>query len=158
MNDPAVQMLLDRAAVIDTVNRYATAIDTRDWALLRSCFTEDLEADFTSFGVREVAHGADGWVEAVRATIDGLDASQHVITNHVVDVDGDTATCVAYIQAEHFLANDRGDNFYTIGGYYTEDLVRTGDGWKIRKYAITVTWHRGNRDVLRQAARRLRSA
>lgn len=154
MTDPSVQYLLDRAAITDVVNRYGIAIDRRDWALLRGCFADDIEADFRGFGAREVVTGADQWVEAVRATIDGLESSQHTITNHMIEIDGDRATCTAYIRALHHLPNPRGDSLYTIGGYYTEALVRTADGWKIAKYSLTVTWQTGNRDVLRQAARR----
>jgi hypothetical protein len=41
-------------------------------------------------------------------------------------------------------------------------MVRTdrdavNGGWRMRRYALNVTWHRGNRDVLRQAQRRLRN-
>lgn len=155
MDDGGLQTLLDRARISDVVHRYATAIDLRDWALLETCFTAEMEADFRTFGVREVFQGpAQEWVRRVRSTIDGCDATQHLSANHVHSIEGDRATCVAYLRAEHFLINDRDDDSYTVGGYYTNELVREGEDWKIRKYTLTVTWSRGNRHILAIATRR----
>ena len=155
MTDANVQLLLDRADISQVLYNYATAIDTRDWDLLAGCFTEDLEADFRSFGGREVVKGRDTWVAAIKSTIEGFDATQHLTANHVHKIDGDTGTLVAYLQAVHRLDTARSDPEYTIGGYYTCDMVRTPDGWRMRRYSLSVSWHRGNRDILRQAQRRL---
>lgn len=150
--DPLAE-LQDRIAISDVLHRYAAAIDGKDWELMRSCFTDDLEADFRSFGGLEVVRGADAWVETIRSTIQGMDATQHLTGNHSHRIDGDQAQLTAYIQAVHILANDRGDSEYTIGGSYDCDLVRTAEGWKIRRYVLTVLWHRGNRNILRLATR-----
>ncbi len=156
MNEQMLQQLADRAAISDLVNRYATAIDLRDWALLRTCFGDPLEADFTSFGTREVFRGsADDWVAAVRSTIEGLDATQHLTANHVHEISGDSAVCTAYIRARHVFDAADGENQYTIGGYYTWQLKRQDGEWRADKYAITVTWKSGNRHILKQAARRI---
>jgi hypothetical protein len=152
--DDMTRLLLDRAEISGVMHRYCTAVDTRDWALLASCFTPELEADFRSFGGREVVRGRDAWVEAVRATVGGLDATQHLTANHVHEIDGDTAHFTAYLQAVHVLANDQGDPEYTVGGYYDCDMVRGPDGWRIARYSLNVTWHRGNRHILRLGTRR----
>ncbi len=153
MSADPLRELQDRIAVSDVLHRYAAAVDGKDWELLRSCFTDDLEADFRSFGGGEVVRGADAWVAAIRSTIQGMDATQHLTGNHVQRIDGDQAQLTAYIQAVHILANDSGDREYTIGGSYDCDLVRTAEGWKIRRYVLTVLWHRGNRNILRIAGR-----
>jgi hypothetical protein len=156
VNDQILQQLADRAAISDVVHRYATAIDLRDWALLRTCFSDPVEADFTSFGTREVFRGsADDWVAAVRSTIQGLDATQHLTANHVHEISGDSAVCTAYIRARHVFDEADGENSYTIGGYYTWELARQDDGWRASKYAINVTWKSGNRHILKQATRKL---
>ena len=162
MTDATIQLLLDRADISAVLHSYATAIDTRNWALLAACFTEDLEADFRDFGGREVIKGRDTWLEIIEGTIAGLDATQHLTANHVHKIDGDEAVLTAYVQALHRLDTARSDPEYTVGGYYTCDMVRGkgGDmgGWRIRAYTLNVTWHRGNRDILRQAQRRLRAS
>jgi hypothetical protein len=157
MRDAALQALLDREAVGNVLHRYAKAIDSKDWALLETVFTEDVEADFRSFGGREVQKGRDTWVAAVKSTIAGLDATQHMTGNHVARVDGDRATLNAYIIAAHWLHDARGDGEYTVGGDYDIELRREADGWRICRYTLNVAWHRGNRDILRQATRKLQS-
>ena len=43
---------MDEVAQISAVLvRYATAIDSRDWELFRSCFTEDCRFDYGVIGI-----------------------------------------------------------------------------------------------------------
>jgi hypothetical protein len=49
-----------------------------------------------------------------------------------------------YMQAEHFL----GDDFYTVGGYYEDDLIRTAGGWKLTGVKLNVLWERGDKRVM----------
>ena len=55
----------------------------------------------------------------VSELMNGLDATQHVMTNPIVDVCGDVASCRMYMKAEHFLQNAQAAH-YTIGGYYLD--------------------------------------
>lgn len=146
------QLMMDERAISRTVIQYATGIDMRDWTLYRACFTDPVEIDFSSWsGQPSRAMPVDEWVEGVRGTLNGFAATQHISTNHVIRVNGDQATCVSYMQAQHYLPNNQGDNAYTLGGYYTNTLVRSGDGWKIRKCQLTVTWSTGNRHIFELA-------
>lgn len=153
MTEQAIRLLLDKIEVSEVLHRYCLAIDTRDWDLLATCFTDDCEADFRSFGSHEIVHGRDTWIAAVRETIHGLDATHHATTNHMSEIDGDDAKLTAYIQAMHWLQNDLGDPEYTVGGYYTCALTRLEEGWRIASYSLTVTWQRGNRHILRLGRR-----
>lgn len=152
--DPQLQLLTDRAAISDVLHRYATGLDTRDWTLYRSIFTDEVEMDFSSIGMAAGRVKADDWVERARVLFAGFDATQHLSANHVHDIRGDEATCTSYMRAEHFVLTSEGENYYTMGGYYINRLVRTSYGWKLAAVTLTVTWNRGNRHVLRLAARR----
>lgn len=89
MDDAKLQLLLDRAEISDVQLRYATGLDMRDWTTFRSCFADEIEVDFTSAFGGEPRHvTADRWTEAARRTMSGLRATQHMITNHVITVDG----------------------------------------------------------------------
>ncbi len=150
----ALRSLLDRLELEDVMNRYAASIDLRDWARLRSVFADgEIEADFTSMGVNEVFRGpADRWVDTVRQSISGFDATQHFFANHSVEVDGDRAVDTRYMQARHQVEGAH----YTIGGYYTGHMVRTPGGWRIARYALTVTFADGDRKLMGIAYRRQR--
>ena len=78
-------MTEDEDAIVAVLVRYATAIDTRDWALLRSCFTPDVVADYTDIGSWD---GADPLLDFMVEAHAGLSASQHRMSNFVIEVDG----------------------------------------------------------------------
>ncbi len=120
-----LQLLIDRAEISDVVHRYATGLDTHDWPLLRSIFTDEIDVDMSSIGMRPGRMKADDWVESARVLFAGFDATQHLSANHVHDIRGDEATCTSYMRAEHFVLNNEGENYYTMGGYYVDELVRT---------------------------------
>jgi 3-phenylpropionate/cinnamic acid dioxygenase small subunit len=161
MADPQLQYLLDRAAISDVQLRYATGLDMRDWAAYRSIFTDEIDVDFSSvFGGAARKVSADRWTEAAKKTVGCLKATQHMITNHVITIDGDKALCVAYVQAQHYFPNDRGESTQTMGGYYTNHFVRTPHGWKIRSCKLTLTWNTGNWGIfaLAREAEKLKAA
>jgi hypothetical protein len=68
------------------------------------------------------------------------------------------------MQAEHFIEREPddgladGEDRWTIGGYYVNELVRTDEGWKLSKVTLNVTWQTGNADVSRIALKRGRKA
>jgi hypothetical protein len=147
----------DRTEICETKYRYAYGIDTKDWALYRSIFQDEITMDFSSFsGHPEATMPADTWVSTCRALFDGLDATQHQMSNPWVEIDGDQARCRIYVQAEHFLINDQGDDAYTLGGIYDDRLVRVDGGWQIEAVTLRVLWNRGNRQIMQLALERQR--
>jgi hypothetical protein len=41
----------DHELIGEVLVRYATGIDTKDWSLFRTCFTDDVLADYGDIGV-----------------------------------------------------------------------------------------------------------
>ena len=80
----------DHQRICETVYRYAYGIDTRDWELYRSIFTDEVAIDFTSYrpGRPAATMAADVWVGAVRGQMTGLAATHHAMTNPVLSIDG----------------------------------------------------------------------
>ena len=145
----------DFQAITRKVYEYAYGIDTRDFELYRSIFTDQIAMNFHSYnGQPELSLPADEWVANCRALFLGLDATQHSMSNPLVEVVGDHARCRMYMQAEHFLVTDQGSNDYAIGGYYDDRLLRTEEGWKIEAVTLQVNWHRGNRHIMQLALER----
>jgi hypothetical protein len=135
--------------------RFARGIDLRDWELYRSVFTDDIEIDYSSYRPGNAGpFKADDWVQRGRMLFPGLTASQHFLSNLDITVDGDRGTVISYVRAEHVLPNTAGDAMFTIGGYYTDSVVRVDGQWKICRKQLTVLWNSGNPQVLTMARER----
>lgn len=133
----------DRLEITDVLYRYATALDTRDRDLLREVFVDDALFEIGA-GVGDFK-GVDAIADVVLEFLGGLEASQHIITNPVVGLDGDRATSTCYLHAQHYMPDQRtGGNTLEIGGTYHDELVRTSDGWRIEHRHLEVTWTEGN--------------
>ena len=126
----------DRLAISDVLIRYATALDGRDWELLASCFTDDATLDYDTSGT----YGRDAFVEHCRAGLARMKATQHCVTNHVISTDGDRAHSTSYVIAQHVRDNDV---TFTLGGTYTDDLVRAGTEWRIASRRFVTSWKAG---------------
>jgi hypothetical protein len=150
-----LETLIARAEISDVVHRYATGVDRRDWVLYRSIFADEADFDFTTWSGGEPRRlAADQWVAGVRDALSGFDATHHLSSNHVHTIEGETATCVSYMAARHYLVDAGGRRMQSLGGFYANRLRRTAGGWKIEACKLTVTWEVGDRGLFQIAARR----
>ncbi len=122
-----------REDVAEVMVRYATGIDRREWALFRTCFIEDCEADYGQIGAW---HGAEEITEWMRASHEPLGHTMHRITNQVVTSNGDGVSTRSYVDALVLAADNKSGT--RAVGYYDDDLIRTGDGWKIARRRFTM--------------------
>ncbi len=124
------QATADRIEIDDLLVRYATAIDTKDWDLLASCFTPDALIDYTSAGgIRGRFPEVKQWLAQVLVA---FPMTQHLITNRAVIVDGDSATSrSAFFNPMGLPGDGDGLVLFFEGGYYNDKLVRTAGGWRI---------------------------
>lgn len=83
-------------------------------------------------------------VDRIRSSLAPFVATQHIVSNHHVNVAGDSATCRCYLQAQHVRKDTDGGETFTIGGYYEDELTRTADGWRIVRRTLVATWTEGN--------------
>jgi hypothetical protein len=130
--------LSDRIEINDLLVRYTTAIDTKDWALLDTCFTPDADVDYVSSG------GIAGKYPEVRSWLEkalGLfDVTIHAITNSTITLDGDRARGKTLVTNPMSIVDQSkkdepggGRTIFTVYAYYLDELVRTDAGWRIAK-------------------------
>ena len=141
MTDEAAlaRWVADRSAIRDLVTRYAVAVDRKDWAAVRACFTADAACDYA-------------WFKGDLPTVLGLierglarfESTMHLVGNHLAEIAGDTATAETYALCHHRLRTPDGAVDRMVGLRYLDGLVRTADGWRIRRRDVTVDWERAD--------------
>ncbi|BBZ61378.1 nuclear transport factor 2 family protein [Mycolicibacterium monacense] len=126
----------DELEIARLLYRYARAVDSKDWELYRSVFTDDAHIDYSSAGA--VVGHRDEVVDWFAANFGVLPWSMHYITNIEADVDGDSATVRAMFYNPMQLPGM--DEVSACGGYYHHELVRTADGWRSRSLREENVW------------------
>ncbi len=126
--DPAVQLLLDRAAVRDVILRYASGVDRRDFDAVAACFTPDVEGRFGE----EWRSGRDSLIEYISGVV-YFHTTMHMMGNGLVEISGDEASLQSYAMLSHHGTNEDGEEwqFNHSSALYSERLVRGDDGWAI---------------------------
>ncbi|WP_280264538.1 nuclear transport factor 2 family protein [Nocardia wallacei] len=138
----------DRDAIVEACIRMGWCIDQLDWDGLIDLFADEVLMDYTSlYGGAPERLASGDIVARWAAALTGLDATQHVITNHLVGVDGDRGTCTAHVIGTHRLAGAMGGSLWTFGGTYHLGVVRTFSGWKIESLTLNVLWADGNQQI-----------
>ncbi|MGB3735653.1 MAG: nuclear transport factor 2 family protein [Ilumatobacter sp.] len=141
-----LQRLLDDRDIVAVATAYTWALDQHRWDGLRDVFTDDATA---TLGNPDRLVGIDAIIGRIRAALERLDDSQHLVGNHEVVVSGDTATHRCYLHAQHIRHGANGGPHYIVAGRYEDEMTRTGDGWRITHRNLQVMWTRGNTAVVR---------
>ena len=138
----------DEADIARLLYRYARAVDTKDWDLYRSVFTDDAVIDYSSAGIPP---GSRDEIAGMFATaFVAIPWSMHYITNIEIDIDedaGDTARVRAMFYNPMQLPGMAEQS--SCGGYYFHDLVRTPDGWRSRHLREDNIWFINRPDAVR---------
>ncbi len=141
--DIAGALALDRALVSETIFRYHRSFDLKDWETCRGFFTDPVEVETTGMegSVAQVQSFARERLLKILQRMGPADsASQHFSGNHIVEIDGDDAVCIASSMARSCKPQDGRQVVSFVGGCYTFNLVRTQEGWKIRKFRFDQAW------------------
>ncbi|MFJ8982402.1 nuclear transport factor 2 family protein [Streptomyces sp. NPDC102282] len=147
------QHLHDRYEIVELCTRMGWHLDHCQWEQLVSLFTDDIRLDYTSLnGGEPVTLPRKDVIEKWRSNREGLAATQHLVSNQLVDVDGDSAEATAMFQATHLLPNQFGGPLWTLAGEYRYGLLRTPDGWRISALTMSIIWAEGNRNIRDLAA------
>jgi uncharacterized protein (TIGR02246 family) len=126
----ALRRLLDLEEIRDLARRYAHCVWQRDAAGAAALFAEDGEMDT---GDRPPIKGR----AAILTSYQEIFQSQEfrpMVHNHVIDLDGETATGTCYLDVQ---ATVEGADKVGLGTYQ-DRYVRTTDGWKFRSRLLTL--------------------
>jgi ketosteroid isomerase-like protein len=128
--------LIDHHAVTDTLYRYASTIDVKDFEGLRAVLADDVVAEY---GSHEPIRGRDALVDWIRNMTLDRAWQHHKLTVYHVDVDGDEARALTY-HTSHQTTHDDPDTVIVIVARYHDTLRRDGDGWCITHKVMETGW------------------
>ncbi|MFY9329445.1 MAG: nuclear transport factor 2 family protein [Georgfuchsia sp.] len=131
----------DTEAIIQVINLYALGIDTQRWELFDLVFTPDMRCDY---GPTSIWQDLETFKRDFEAFHDPFDGTQHVMTNHLVKVDGDKACATTYGHWRLIRKCLDGGDFWEGNGWYDDKLVKTSAGWRIRERTCRIIWWGGN--------------
>jgi hypothetical protein len=138
----------DRIAIADTVTRYFTAIDHRQFEMFTDVFTQDVDAVYEGVkvagGLGLITDFCMGKSEHhFPLEIVDIEQSMHFMGNHAATVDGDVARSETYALAHLIDRPPAGRRMRTRGLRYVDELARQPDGsWRIRKREHILDWMR----------------
>ena len=144
---PLLQQLSDRAEIIDLVARLGACLDEARFDDMSGLLVEEAT-------VRTPGGEAEGRAAVVAQAARNHPAeqrSQHVITNVLVDLDGDRATARANLVVHISVAGDRPAIATApvpapragLGEVYHFGLARTPAGWRFTRVEIDPVWLSG---------------
>ena len=132
-----LQRVGDEIEIAALLNRYARAVDTKDWNLYPSVFTDDAYIEYSSAGA--TAGPRDEVAAWLAQGFAAIPMSMHYITNvEILALDGGTATVRAMFYNPMLLPG-MSDLSY-CGGYYHHELACTADGWRSRSLREENVW------------------
>lgn len=135
----------EHVAAVDLQVRWADAVDRRDWAAVRAAFTDDASSELPASGGHP---NPDSMVAAIRTIIERLELTQHHLSNHIIERNGDLLVARCYVMAQHVRVRNGAAVTFTFGGRYTDSL-RLDDGrLKIAHRTLEVVWRMGDPAVL----------
>jgi len=129
-----VRELHDRQAIRDVLNRYSRGVDRQDRELLVSCYHPDAIDDHGMF----VGPAGDffDWTDPSHLCL--FRTHQHIIGNHVCELDGDTAHCETYYVFAGMTKE--GNRLEMSGGRYIDRMEKRGGEWRIAARKCVVEW------------------
>ena len=130
----SIEYLLDRLAIQDTLVRFSTAIDTNRHSLLDQVFTPDARLDYGEYFGPGNLEDFRNWAAA---TMDHIAACQHLLSNFVIEIEGDTATARTELHNPVFIGEGGDRRLIHAHGHYLDQLVRTSHGWRISDRKMT---------------------
>jgi hypothetical protein len=130
------QRVSDELEIAALLSAYARAVDTKDWQLYRSVFTDDAHIDYSA----DVFMGSlDGAIQFFDGDFSALvTMSMHYITNIESEIDGDTAAVRAMFYNPTRITGVA--ELCMFGGYYHHELIRTPTGWRSRHLREEMVW------------------
>jgi hypothetical protein len=132
--------VVERCALRDLVEDYAAAADQRDTAMFTGLFLADATLSIhRQDGVPVLYTGLDRLSE-IPERLARYRQTLHLVGNHRVTIDGDTAHGEATCQAHHLSDHEDGITDLVLTIRYQDVYARTPVGWRFATRQVHILW------------------
>jgi hypothetical protein len=133
--------LADREAIRDCLTLYCRGVDRRDVDLVRQVYWPDGTDDHAMMPPMSAQEFID-MMEEGRNSKD-LEATQHTLTNILIDVVGVSAYVESYVHAYHRFRRENGERYDLVAGArYLDRMEKRNDEWRIARRVVKIDWLR----------------
>jgi ketosteroid isomerase-like protein len=141
MTTPTSQILAeiaDREAIKECLYRYSRGVDRLDADMVRSAYWPDCVDNHMGF-----EGNAEEFIAWSFPIMSQMDQSQHMISNVLIAIHGDTADVESYFYGFHRINTPDGGKNDVIGaGRYLDNFEKRGDEWRIMRRLVVTDWFR----------------
>lgn len=138
--------MTDRESIKELVAIYARALDARDYDTIERCFAPDAAAQYTGFS--DAMTGREEIMAHMRKALGPLATTQHIFTNFIIEIDGDSATLYCDAMGQHVTGTGEDAETYLSGGKYNAEMRRREGNWEFYKLVANAVWGVGDRAML----------
>ena len=142
-----LRRVLAREEIVALSYAYAEALDTRRFDDLREILAETVRADYGGY----TCDGIDAFLEMVVSHLGGCGPSQHLFSNHRVEVDNDRAGMRFYAAIMHAGSGEQSDRFFNVWSEYSVELQRRDQHWVVTRMDQRPIKFEGDMSILKPA-------
>jgi hypothetical protein len=139
MSNAAIEEAIAKLAITDVLHRYARGMDRMDRDLTLSCWHSGGTDDHAPL----YSGSAEGFVDWLWPVHAAMEATRHVVTNIMIEVDGDKAGSESYYTVTLRTKGPDGVRYDLLGqGRYVDTFERIDGVWAIRHRQSLRDWGR----------------
>lgn len=134
---PAPDEVAHRLAIMEVLATHSRGVDRADEATLKSCYWPDAEVAYGGFN-------GPAWefCAMLPGAIRQFAATQHSISNVLIELRSAEARVETYVTAYHYTQAESGADAEMIFlGRYLDVMERRDDCWKIRHRRVVMDWN-----------------
>lgn len=128
----SVQRQQDRQDILDCIVRESRSRDRHDSDMIASCWWSDGTDEHGAI----ISNAREYPAKANAGHAANFNVTSHNITNHLCEIDGDTAYCESYVIGGLFWLD--GKTTTIVMGRYLDQLERRSGEWRLLKRRCTI--------------------
>ena len=138
----------DTARIASVIEAIGVFVDFGEFEAICQLYEDVSTSDYSSLWGNKPSSGspsnrATGW----SGFVPGFDLTRHEIDVARIDIDGNAATAVANVSADHWLSGER----WSISGVYDVSLKKRDGQWRIVDWVFTLDSEFGDRKLVDKA-------